>query len=148
QGLPADQPAKVIREDPNRKGFLVVGTETGLFYSTDDGAKWNPLKSNFPTVPVYDIKFVKKSHDLVVATHGRGLFVIDNITPLEEMNRQVAALQLFNTLPATHWLMWNKRGFSMGGYTAPNPPRGASIDYYLPAEIKATPEQMKKRETA
>jgi photosystem II stability/assembly factor-like uncharacterized protein len=147
QGLPMDQPAKVIREDPNRKGFLAAGTETGLFYSIDDGAKWIPIKSNFPTVPVYDIKFVKKSRDLVVATHGRGLFVLDNITPLEEMNRQTVAFQLFNIVPATHWLMWNKRGFSMGGYTAPNPPRGATIDYYLPSEIKTTPEQTKKKET-
>ncbi|HYJ47652.1 MAG TPA: hypothetical protein VEV81_13640, partial [Pyrinomonadaceae bacterium] len=148
QGLPMDQPAKVIREDPNRRGFLVVGTETGLFYSADDGAKWTPIKSNFPTVPVYDIKFVKKSRDLVVATHGRGLFVLDNITPLEEMNNGVGGFQLFSAQAATHWLMWNKRGFSMGGYSAPNPPRGASIDYYLPAELKATPEQTKRKETA
>jgi photosystem II stability/assembly factor-like uncharacterized protein len=147
QGLPQDQPAKVIREDPNRKGFLVVGTETGLFYSTNDGASWTSIKSNFPTVPVYDIKFIRKSHDMIVATHGRGLFVLDNITPLEETNTQPGSFQLFSTLAANHWLFWNKRGFSLGGYTAPNPPRGATIDYYLPAEIKATPEQTKKRET-
>ncbi len=82
QGLPNDQPAKVIRENPNRRGFLVAGTETSLFYSTNDGAQWTPLKSNFPTVPTYDIKFVKKTHDLVVATHGRGLYVLDNISRL------------------------------------------------------------------
>jgi photosystem II stability/assembly factor-like uncharacterized protein len=148
-GLPEDQPAKVIREDPNRKGFLVLGTETGLFYSTDDGAKWTPLRSNFPTVPVYDIKFVKKSHDLLVATHGRGLFVLDNITPLEEWNPQVAAggFQLFTALPANHWQMWGRRGFSLGGYSAPNPPRGATIDYYLPSEIRPTPEQRRMRES-
>jgi len=51
----------VIREDPNRKGFLVLGTDTGLFYSSDDGAHWTALKSNFPTVPIYDIKFIKKA---------------------------------------------------------------------------------------
>jgi photosystem II stability/assembly factor-like uncharacterized protein len=145
QGLPDDQPAKVIREDPNKRGFLVVGTETGLFYSTNDGANWTLIKSNFPTVPIYDIKFVKKNHDLVVATHGRGLYVLDNITPLEEF--QGTGFQLFDTLAADHWLTWNKRGFSMAGYTAPNPPRGASVDYYLPAEIKSTPEQTKKKET-
>jgi photosystem II stability/assembly factor-like uncharacterized protein len=148
-GLPQDQPAKVIREDPNRRGFLVVGTETGLFYSANDGATWTPLKSNFPTVPIYDIKFIKKSRDMVVATHGRGLFVLDNITPLEEMSTPATAsgFRLFSTLGANHWLMWNKRGFSMGGFSAPNPPRGATIDYYLPSEIKATPEQTKKKET-
>lgn len=149
QGLPGDQPAKVIRENPNRRGFLVAGTETGLFYSTDDGAKWTSLKSNFPTVPTYDIKFVRKSHDLVVATHGRGLFVLDNISPLEEMNAQAAnsGFQFFSTPATNHWLTWSKRGFSLGGFTAPNPPRGATIDYYLPSEIKTTPEQKKKKET-
>ena len=146
-GLPQDQPAKVVREDPNRKGFLVVGTETGLFYSKDDGASWTPLRSNFPTVPIYDIKFIKKSHDMIVATHGRGLFVLDNITPLEEMGNPAPGFQLFSTLPATNWLTWNRRGFSLGGYTAPNPPRGASVDYYLPAEIKTTPEMTRRRET-
>ena len=74
----------MVREDPNRKGFLVLGTDTGLFFSNDDGAHWTVLKSNFPTVPIYDIKFVKQNHDLVVATHGRGLFVLDDITALEE----------------------------------------------------------------
>jgi photosystem II stability/assembly factor-like uncharacterized protein len=148
-GLPEDQPAKVIREDPNRKGFLVLGTETGLFYSADDGGAWSPLRSNFPTVPVYDIKFVKRGHDLVVATHGRGLFVLDNITPLEEASAPSGAggFQLFSAPAANHWLMWSRRGFSMGGYSAPNPPRGATVDYYLPSEIKATPEQRRRRET-
>jgi photosystem II stability/assembly factor-like uncharacterized protein len=149
QGLPEDQPAKVVREDPNRKGFLVAGTETGLFYSTDDGAKWSPLRSNFPTVPVYDIKFVKKSHDLLVATHGRGLYVLDNITPLEEWNTRPMAgnFELFSTPPANHWVTWSRRGFSMGGYSAPNPPRGATIDYFLTSEIKATPEQRRARQS-
>jgi photosystem II stability/assembly factor-like uncharacterized protein len=149
QGLPEDRPAKVIREDPNRKGFLVLGTEAGLFYSTNDGASWTPLRSNFPTVPVYDIKFVKKSHDLLVATHGRGLFVLDNITPLEEWGTQPMAgnFQLFTTPPANHWQMWSRRGFSMGGYSAPNPPRGATIDYFLASELKATPEQRRARQT-
>jgi photosystem II stability/assembly factor-like uncharacterized protein len=147
QGLPQDDPARVIREDPNKKGFLVVGTDSGVYYSHDEGAHWTEFKSNFPTVPVYDIKFVKKTHDLVVATHGRGLFVLDNITPLEEPAAQVATndFHLFGTQPATYWHTWNKHGFSMGSFTAPNPPSGAMIDYWLPTEIKVSPE-MKKRE--
>ena len=152
QGLPQDEPARVVRENPNRKGFLVVGTETGVFYSVDDGANWIALKSNFPTVPVYDLKFVKKTHDLVVATHGRGLFVLDNITPIEELNPQSlrapkGEVHVFNIPPATYWHLWNKRGFSSGAFVAPNPPNGAVIDYYLPAEIKVTPEQKKRRES-
>jgi photosystem II stability/assembly factor-like uncharacterized protein len=150
QGLPEEDPARVVREDPNQKGFLVAGTDTGLFYSADDGSHWTPLKSNFPTVPIYDIKFVKKSHDLVVATHGRGLFILDDIGPLEESGAQLvrSEFHLFNTLPAVNWHNWNKHGFSSGGYVAPNPPSGAVLTYYLPSEIKVTPELRKKGQTA
>lgn len=148
-GLPADDPARVVREDPNRKGFLVAGTDTGLFYSADDGGHWTALKANFPTVPIYDVKFIKQHHDLVVASHGRGLFVLDNITPLEETGGDFAKsnFHLFPILPATNWHMWNKHGFASGGYVAPNPPTGAVISYYLPAELKVTPEMRKKHET-
>ena len=146
QGLPMDDPARVIREDPNRRGFLVAGTDTGLFYSADEGAHWTALKSNFPTVPVYDIKFVKKTHDLVVATHGRGLFVLDNITPLEETGGEFAKSEfhLFPVAPAVNWHAWNKHGFASGGFSAPNPPTGAVITYYLPEEIK-TPHGPRRR---
>ena len=145
EGLPDDVPARVIRENPNRKGFLVLGTDTGLYYSYDDGAKWTALKSNFPTTPIYDIKFVKKSHDLVVATHGRGLFVMDNITPLEESTGD-NSFHVYSVQTANHWHFWNKGGFSAGSFVAPNPPSGAVIDYYLPNELKPTPEQRRKRE--
>jgi photosystem II stability/assembly factor-like uncharacterized protein len=148
-GLPQEDPVRVIRENPNHKGFLVAGTDTSIFYSSDDGAHWTQIKSNFPTVPVYDIKFVKKSHDLVVATHGRGLFVLDDITPIEESGAELARadFHLFSSLSATNWHNWNKHGFSSGGYVAPNPPGGAVITYYLPSEIKVTPEQRKKNQT-
>lgn len=146
QGLPQDDPARVIRENPNRKGFLVLGTDTSLFYSTDDGAHWTQIKSNFPTASIYDIKFIRKTHDVVVATHGRGLFVLDDITPLEEGGVEAAKneFHLYGGLSAVNWHNWNKHGFSSGGFVAPNPPSGAVITYFLPAEIKATPEQRKK----
>ncbi len=149
QGLPQETPARVIREDPNRKGFLVAGTDTGLFYSSDEGSHWTAIKSNFPTASIYDIKFVKQSHDLVVATHGRGLFVLDNITPLEESGAELARndFHVYGSLPAVNWHSWNKHGFSSGGFVAPNPPSGAVITYYLPAEIKVTPEQRKKAQS-
>lgn len=148
-GLPETDPARVVRENPNKKGWLVVGTDTGLFYSANDGESWTPLKSGFPTVPIYDIKFVKKTHDLLVATHGRGLFVMDNITPLEDFSPAVEAkdLHVFPTLPSHLWHMWNKRGFSQAGFTAPNPPNGGVISYYLKSGIEVSPEQKKKHET-
>lgn len=147
-GLPEDDPARVIREDTNQKGFLVAGTDTGLFYSSDDGAHWTALKSNFPTTPVYDIKFVKKTHDLVVATHGRGLFVMDDITPLEERGADLAKsdFHLFPIPTATNWHYWNRRsGFSQSGFVTPNPLSGAVITYYLPNEIKTNPERPGRR---
>src|SRR5215831_5464968 len=142
-GLPQEDPARVIREDPNKKGFLVLGTDTSLFYSSDDGGHWTQIKSNFPTVPVYDIKFIKKSHDLVVATHGRGLFVMDDITPLEESGAELARsdFHLYPVATAINWHNWNKHGFASGGYVAPNPMSGAVITYWLPQEIKQGQER-------
>jgi photosystem II stability/assembly factor-like uncharacterized protein len=142
-GLPQEDPARVIREDPNKKGFLVLGTDTSLFYSSDDGGHWTQIKSNFPTVPVYDIKFIKKPHDLVVATHGRGLFVMDDIAPLEESGAELARsdFHLFPVAPAVNWHNWNKHGFASGGYVAPNPMSGAVITYWLPQEIKQGQER-------
>jgi photosystem II stability/assembly factor-like uncharacterized protein len=140
QGLPNDDPARVVRENPNRKGFLALGTDTGVFYSSDEGAHWTQIKSNFPTAPIYDLKFMKKTHDLVVATHGRGLFVLDNITPLEETGGDFGTqFKAFSSAPAVNWHAWNKHGFASGGFVAPNPPTGAAITYYLPAEIKTPP---------
>jgi photosystem II stability/assembly factor-like uncharacterized protein len=148
-GLRPNEPARVVREDPNQRGFLVLGTDTGLYYSKDDGDHWTPLKGNFPTVPIYDMKFHKEQHDLIVATHGRGLFILDNITPLEQMSPEVAGadFHLFGTLPANRWVMWSKRGFSQSGFTAPNPPNGAAIDYYLNKEVEVPPELKAKKQT-
>jgi hypothetical protein len=148
-GLRPNEPARVLREDPNQRGFLVLGTDTGLYWSRDDGDHWTPLKGNFPTVPIYDLKFVKATHDLLVATHGRGMFVLDNITPLVEMTPQVANsdFHLFSTSPANRWLLWNKRGFQKAGFIAPNPPNGAVIDYFLNKEIEVSPEMKQKKQT-
>ncbi len=145
-GLPPDDPARVVREDPNHKGLLVLGTDAGLFYSHDEGAHWTPLKGNFPTAPVYDLKFHQQGHDLLVATHGRGLFVLDDITPLEESSSQLPAqdFHLYSSIPGVRWRMWpgNKHGFSTrGDFSAPNPPDGVVISYYLAKEIAAEPER-------
>lgn len=138
KGLPDNDPAIVIREDPNKKGFLVLGTNTGLYYSQNDGESWTPLKSNFPTVTVYDVQFVKDSHDLLVATHGRGLFVMDDITPLEDFNSEIAKtdFHLFPVLTPVKWHMWNKREASLGDFSAPNPPSGAVITYFLSKDLE------------
>ena len=137
RGLPNDESAHVVREDPNRKGLLVLGTERSLFYSPDEGEHWTQLKgANFPAVPIYDLKFEKQSRDLVVATHGRGLFVLDDVTPLEQLSADVqkSELHLFDPTPAHLWSMFNRYGRS-GGWAAQNGPAGALISYYVRQSI-------------
>jgi photosystem II stability/assembly factor-like uncharacterized protein len=137
KGLPQDVPARVVREDPNLRGFLVLGTDAALFYSRDGGSSWKPLKADFPTVPVYDVQFVGGGgggrHDLAIATHGRGLFLLDNITALEELTPEVAArdLHVFSAVPAQIRVRPRRSGVAPSRFTTPNAPAGAVIDYYL-----------------
>jgi photosystem II stability/assembly factor-like uncharacterized protein len=142
KGLPDADPARVVRENPNRRGMLVLGTDAGLFYSYNDGDTWTALKSNFPTVPIYDVKFHKANHDLLIATHGRGLFVLDDIRPLEELSGDVAAhdLHLFSSGTQYRWTGGIRRGGDSTGYRAPGAMRGAVISYYLASEIE-TPQR-------
>ena len=148
QGLPDDSPVSVVREDPNQRGFLVAGTDTGLFYSADRGDNWKPIKADFPTVPGWDLKFVKKDHDLVVATHGRGFFVFDNIRPLEELTPEVEAsdFHLFAPSEGTTMHHWRSDEGQQSGYAAPNAPEGVIIDYYLKSEIKNPPDEKREHE--
>jgi photosystem II stability/assembly factor-like uncharacterized protein len=146
QGLP-DQPVLVVREDPNQRGFLVAGTMTGLWFSRDAGNHWQQLTANFPTAPVFDIKFVR--HSLVVATHGRGLFVLDNFRPLEEMNEEVAkqAFHLFTPSAGTEFVRWSRGEGAEPSFTAPNAPDGTMLDYYLKDELKATPAEKSQHQS-
>ena len=141
--LPDGAPAHVVREDPNKRGLLVVGTDTGLFYS-DGAAEWKPLRAGFPTAPVFDLQFAPKTHDLIVATHGRGLFILDDISPLEQMSAATAPFHLFPVADAYRWRIRNAGGFSLGTFTAPNPPTGAVITFY----VSRTPEQVEARAPA
>ncbi len=119
------------------RGFLVLGTDAALWHSRDGGASWKPLKADFPTVPVYDVQFIKRSHDLVIATHGRGLFVLDNITALEELTPDVLAsdFHVFSTLSAQIRVRPRRAGVAPTRFTTPNAPAGAVIDYYLKAAL-------------
>jgi len=84
KGLPADEFVRVVREDPNREGLLYAGTELGLYCSFDDGVNWQSLQANLPVCPVYDI--VVKDTDLVVATHGRSFWILDDLTQLHQIH--------------------------------------------------------------
>jgi len=82
-GIPADWPTRVVREDPDREGLLYAGTEFGLFISFDNGAHWQPFQLNLPNVPVSDIKVYHK--DLIVSTQGRAIWILDNVTSLHQL---------------------------------------------------------------
>ncbi|RMF84965.1 MAG: glycosyl hydrolase, partial [Nitrospinota bacterium] len=99
-GIPAHDFTRVIREDPARRGLLYAGTETGVYISFDDGASWQSLQRNLPVVPIYDL--VVKDNDLIAATHGRSFWILDDLTPLHQLNEQVtrSPLHLFSPRPA------------------------------------------------
>jgi hypothetical protein len=100
-GLPVDDFARAIREDPVRKGLLFLGTERGIFVSFDDGGAWEPLRLNLPVTPVHGL--VVEGNDLVIGTHGRGFWLLDDISVLRELTDAAARddVHLFTPAPAT-----------------------------------------------
>ena len=138
-GIPADWPTRVVREDPVRAGLLYAGTEFGLFTSFDDGAHWQPFERNLPNVPVTDIKI--HHGDLVLATQGRSFWILDDVTPLEQITAQTAAQPavLFAPRPTIRGRLGGGRGGGGGGGRggpalsgqAEFPQNGATIDYYF-----------------
>src|SRR6202049_4364866 len=134
-GLPANDYVNAVRVDPKHAGLLFPGTERGGTVSFDDGEHWQSLQLNLPVSPVNDL--VVKNNDLVLATHGRSFWVLDDITPLEQYSDAVTqeAAHLFAPAPANHTLF---RGsfFGGGANTGKNPPAGAVIDYWLKTALK------------
>jgi len=130
----------VIREHFRNPKLLFLGTERGLFVSYDQGSHWTRLKLNLPTVPVDDIAIHPRENDLVLATHGRSIWILDDLGPIEQMTDAIPSedLHLFDTRAATEWRVVNRSGFTgHKAFFGPNPPNGALITYYLkskPAE--------------
>jgi hypothetical protein len=132
--LPDGQVAYVIREDLINRDLLFVGTEFGLFASPNGGQDWMRFMNNLPTVAVHDIMIHPLYHDLIIGTHGRGIWICDDITALQQMNKSIAASEgyLFDSRLATQWHSLS-RGGSRGQFLfqGENPPRGAMVHYYL-----------------
>jgi photosystem II stability/assembly factor-like uncharacterized protein len=120
----------VIREDPVRPGLLFAGAETGAYVSFDDGDSWQSLQGNLPPVLVMHMQV--KDDDLVIATHGRGFWILDNISALREIDPDIAAAKahLFEVVPAYRHLR-SGRGWSGLFSGADNPARGVTFEYYL-----------------
>ncbi|HUI53803.1 MAG TPA: hypothetical protein VLY04_02455 [Bryobacteraceae bacterium] len=141
----------VIREDPVNQNLLFAGTEFGIFVTFDRGANWHRMKNGLPTVPVFDIQIHPRDHDLILATHGRSIWIMDNIVALEQMNDQVLSsdVKLFNGRPGVEWKMANYRGFEgTSNFFAPNAPTGLILDYVVkaggPAQVKVTDKDGKQ----
>jgi photosystem II stability/assembly factor-like uncharacterized protein len=133
-GLPADVPARVIREDPERPSLLYAGTQAGAWVSFDRGDHWQPLQLNLPTVAVNDLAV--HGADLVAATWGRGLWILDDVTPLRQSDAargSAAPVFLFEPAPVTRarWDVNQDTPLPPEVPTGQNPPDGAIIDYYL-----------------
>jgi photosystem II stability/assembly factor-like uncharacterized protein len=143
RGIPEGSFLNCVREDPARKGLLYAGTEMGVFVSFNDGEEWQPLQLNLPATSVRDL--VVHGDDLVIATHGRSLWVLDNVTTLRQISAQTAAAEAWLFRPQTAYRV---RPGSDQGTPVPldeplamNPPDGAVLDYYL-REKSATPVQL------
>src|SRR5581483_12015616 len=133
-GLPEFGPVDTVREDPVRKGLLFAGTENAVWMSFDDGDHWQSLQLNLPHTSMRDL-WIHES-DLIVATHGRGFWVLDDIAPLREVSSGIAnSVHLFSPAPAYRVQRDTNTDTPIppDEPMAPNPPDGASIDYYLPS---------------
>lgn len=134
-GIPDGNFVRVVREDPAKQGLLYAGTETGVMVSFDDGAHWQSLQQNLPTVPVHDLTI--KEGDLIAATHGRSFWILDDISPLRQVSTDVAKVPAHLYAPVAAYRIDSGRSFPIHGPYGENPPGGAVIDYYLksaPAE--------------
>ena len=138
-GLPQDSYTRMIRPDPRRRGMLYVGTETALWYSYDDGASWIAMAYGLPTAPYYDFNVQRRFDDLVVGTHGRGIWILDDLHPLQEMNDavRVAPLHLFTLRDAYRFRLNSSQAVTT--VWGANPGYGADVNFWLtsaPARVR------------
>lgn len=131
-GIPDNAFTRVIREDPNRRGLLYAGTETGIYVSFNDGESWQSLQLNLPVVPITDIAVHKRDKDLVVATQGRSFWIIDDLPVLHQWKSEIAQADAHLFKPEESYRMPGG-GFRIpsGAALGENPPAGVSIWYHL-----------------
>ncbi len=135
QGIPDGQTVNVVREDTKRKGLLFAGTERAVYVSFDDGDNWQSLRLNMPATSVRDL--IIKDDDVAVATHGRGFWILDNITPLRQLtsNQQSSVLFKPQTALRVRWNLNPDTPLPPDEPAGENPPDGAMIDYFLPEDV-------------
>jgi len=133
EGIPKGHTVASMSEDPSNPNVLYSGTEFGLFVSPDRGGKWTRFKGNLPTVPVYEIVFHPRDNDMILATHGRSIWILDDATPLRQYPEAIKTdAFLFDMRPATQFNPANDRGFVTDKpFFGKNPTYGAPISFYL-----------------
>lgn len=141
-GLPENEYTRVVREDPHRRGLLYAGTERGVYVSFDAGEHWQSLQLNLPHVPIHDLVIHPQEKDVIVATHGRSFWILDDVTPLYQITDEVAQSDVVLFKPRhvyrTRGVSFRRPGMSVGQ----NPPNGAIFYYYF----KQKPEEEVKLE--
>ena len=146
----------MVREDPRNAALLYAGLEQGVWFSLDRGGHWQSLRLNMPPTAVHDMRVQPDRHDLVIATHGRGFWILDDVNALSGLSEAVAGgVPTFFPLPVAYtWYRWwsdyygthpDECCLTSGAYAADNPPDGASITYYLP---RAAPSSIEIRNAA
>jgi len=129
-GIAADEPTRVVREDPDRAGLLYAGTEFGMYISFDNGERWQSFQLNLPATPITDIKLTHK--DLVLSTQGRSFWILDNLTPLHQLSDKINSSEAFLFAPRDAIRTPQRGGGGLGGRSGVQYPlAGAAIDYYL-----------------
>lgn len=129
--LPANRVVRTMRQDPKKPNLLYLATEIGFFISQNGGKNWVELKNNMPTVAFNDMVIHPRDNDLILATHGRGVWILDNLNALQELEAN-KAVQLFS-IPTAQMINYTRKGSHVGDmiFRGENPQRGAVIDYYL-----------------
>ena len=137
--LPSNDYVKVVRQDPHNPNLLFAGMEHGIFASWNLGKSWEKINNNLPNVSVRDLRIQARDRDLVVATHGRGVFILDDIHPIEELKNSIGKpIHLFPIREATLWNMyWRIENLGDRTYAAKNPEYGTYINFSLHKDAKS-----------
>ncbi|MGC1381521.1 MAG: hypothetical protein WA814_10935 [Candidatus Baltobacteraceae bacterium] len=139
-GLPANQWARTIRPDIRNRSIVYLGTEEGVWISFDGGAKWQSFRNDMPPASVHDIRMQDKYDDLVLATHGRSVYIMDDMTPVQQLKYAVAqGTWLFEPMVAYQWTLHGNDEGTYTNYAADNPPYGVVVTFYQSAPQKNSP---------
>lgn len=149
-GLPSDQFVHVVREDPVNPDVLYAGLEQGVWVSLDRGLRWKSLRLGMPPVSIHDLRIEPRTHDLIAGTHGRGVWILDDLTPIEGIvSAANAATPALFPIPTSYaWYLWWAGAYgthddeccvAAGDFSGADPPYGASISYYLPRRSASKP---------